>query len=131
METLRQKYIPIAKEYARQFGEVIGSDFAYWVGEPGHCAVFDNDQTYVMEDIMYVIDYLDEFTEKYGSRQAVGETVSEWFDYTTDDGTPERMRNFNLQSWLRGISDPAIREEILRDGKGNASATRHDDIITD
>lgn len=120
MQSLREQYEPIAKEYARQFGEIIGADFEFWIGwdsAPGHCAAFDNGQSYTMEEIMYVVDNLPKLIDKYTSREAVGEEIRDWFDYCTDNGTPERLRSMNLFSWLIGLSVPNTRKEILNNDK--------------
>lgn len=113
--TLQEKYQSIAKEYARQFAEIVGTTFEYWVGPvDGQCGIF-GDMAFTMEQVMFVVDNIDTLTARYGSREAVGSEVCDWYGYMTDDGAPGTRRYVNLFSWLRGLSDAATREEALRD----------------
>lgn len=111
MTTLKEQYKAIIKEYVRQFCEITGTNFDYWTGPvDGQCGMF-GDMSFTAEEIMFVVDNIGELAAKYGSREAVGKEIVDWFNYITDDGTPERLKSINLFSWLRGLSDEDTRKQ--------------------
>lgn len=111
MTTLKEQYKALIKEYVRQFCEITGTDFEYWTGPvDGQCGIF-GDMSFTAEEIMFVVDNIGELAAKYGSREAVGKEIVDWFNYITDDGTPERLKSINLFSWLRGLSDEDTRKK--------------------
>lgn len=120
MTTLKEQYKALIKEYVRQFCEITGTDFEYWTGPvDGQCGIF-GDMSFTAEEIMFVVDNIGELAAKYGSREAVGKEIVDWFNYITDDGTPERLKSINLFSWLRGLSDEDTRKQ-------RAGAIKHDE----
>ena len=111
MTTLKEQYKAIIKEYVRQFCEITNLDFEYWTGPvSGQCGMF-GDMSFTAEEIMFVVDNIGELAAKYGSREAVGKEITDWFNYITDDGTPERLKCVNLFLWLRGLSDEDTRKK--------------------
>lgn len=111
MTTLKEQYKAIIKEYVRQFCEITNLDFEYWTGPvDGQCGMF-GDMSFTAEEIMFVVDNIGELAAKYGSREAVGKEITDWFNYITDDGTPERLKSINLFLWLRGFSDEDTRKK--------------------
>ena len=111
MTTLKEQYKAIIKEYVRQFCEITNLDFEYWTGPVnGQCGMF-GDMSFTAEEIMFVVDNIGELAAKYGSREAVGKEITDWFNFITDDGTPERLKCVNLFSWLRGLSDEDTRKK--------------------
>ncbi len=111
MTTLKEQYKAIIKEYVRQFCEITNLDFEYWTGPvDGQCGMF-GDMSFTAEEIMFVVDNIGELAAKYGSREAVGKEITDWFNYITDDGTPERLKSINLFLWLRGLSDEDTRKK--------------------
>lgn len=116
--TLQEKYRSIAKEYARQFAEIVGTTFEFWVGPvEGQCGIY-GDMAFAMEQVMFVVDNIDTLTARYGSREAVGSEVCDWYGCMANGGAPGTHCYVSLSSWLRGLSDAAAREEALRDDAG-------------
>ena len=63
--TMKEQLRAVAKEYARQFGKIIGIEPAYWVGEDmsvGACAF--GDYYFNLYDMQEVIDHLDDWVEE-------------------------------------------------------------------
>lgn len=123
MEQLNKQLWAIAKEYARQFGEVIGVEPEYWVGvdDEGNGTIdiccFGDTLFFSFEEMQEVIDNLPKWVERYGSREAVGDEVRLWVDWWLDDAeqrgytqpefaqartTPTFTPQINLRSWLMG-----------------------------
>lgn len=124
MTTLKEKYLALIKEYVRQFSAITNLDFEYWIGPvDGQCGAFA-DMTYTAEEIMFVVDNIDELAAKYGSREAVGQEVVDWFNYITDDGTPQQLQSVNLFAWLRGLSDDDTRKKIIKDSETRVATDR-------
>lgn len=108
MTQLQQQFISVANEYARQFGKIIGYNKEFWSSIiDGHHACFGDNYFFSLEEMQLVVDYIDKWVRCYGSREKVGDAVTEWFDYFTDidhfekrciDGHP----SINLYSWLKG-----------------------------
>lgn len=88
MAELNEQLKSVAKEYARQFGQVIGADVDHWVGGDdagitmccfGDCLFF------TLADMQVVIDRLPDHLARYGSREAVGQKVREWVEWWWED----------------------------------------------
>ena len=111
-QTLRQ----IAGTYAVKAGEVIGYEPQYWVAEDVSidCCCYGDTYFLTLEDMQIIIDHLDKWIERYGSKEKVGETVKAWFDWCIDDAVDE-MGNYrdhpriNLWSWLNGLRPEQLR----------------------
>lgn len=129
MTTLKEQYKALNKEYVRQFCEITGTDFEYWTGPvDGQCGMF-GDMLFTAEEIMFVVDNIGDLAAKYGSREAVGKEIVDWFNYITDDGTPERLKSINLFSWLRGLSDEDTRKhraEVIEHDESQEKEKLHD-----
>jgi hypothetical protein len=75
-----------------------------------------------LDEMMVIVDHIDKWIEKYGSRKKVGEVVFEWIHWCLDDTVdPETQewRNhprINLWSWLSGL-----RPEMLERNNQNQS----------
>jgi len=108
MTQLQSQFIAVANEYARQFSQIIGYNREFWVGPfDGHHACFGDNYFFSLEEMSIVVDLIDKWVKNYGSREKVGDAVTEWFDYYTDiDHFEERCPNgfpsINLFSWLKG-----------------------------
>lgn len=114
----------VAKEYARQFGEIIGMEPEHWVGDCPDLCCFGDYYFFSLEEMREVVDGIGKYVKKYGSKDAVGEEIREWVDWwlegiseTRDELMLERTAarvthqlrvNINLKSWLDGCP----REDI-------------------
>ena len=111
-QTLRQ----IAGTYAAKAGEVIGYEPQYWVAEDVSidCCCYGDTYFLTLEDMQIIIDHLDKWIERYGSKEKVGETIRAWFDWCIDDAVDE-MGNYrdrpriNLLSWLNGLRPEQLK----------------------
>ena len=100
----------IAQEYAKEVGELLGSGPEYWVAEDVATSTccFGDVWFLDLEEMQVIIDHMNKWIEKYGSREKVGKTVIAWMDWTIEDNVDE-MGNFrnhpriNLWSWLTGL----------------------------
>ena len=114
MTKLREQLWAVAKEYARQFGEIIGQEPDFWIGDdPFICSM--GDYVFTLDDMKVVIDRIDEYVKRYGSKDAVGQEVIDWIEWWLEDCqravTGERVLarithqlrpNISLASWLDG-----------------------------
>ena len=77
---------PIAKEIARQFGEVIGAQPDYWVSDdPTGVCSFGDTYFFNLTEMKQVIDNLPRYIQRYGSREAVGEEITNWVNWWLDN----------------------------------------------
>ena len=107
---LKDKLRPIAKEYGKAVGKVIGYEREYWVGSDINldCCCYGDCYFLGLDEMQVIIDHLPGWIEKYGSQEKVGETVIAWMDWVIEDNVDE-MGNYrnhpriNLWSWLKGL----------------------------
>ena len=114
MKTLNEQLWAVAKEYARQFGEIIQMEPEHWVGDCPDMCCFGDCYFFTLEEIRQVVDDIDKYRTRYGSTEAVGEEIRDWVDWWLDGCAPDRMcrveqrvtreihPNINLKSWLDG-----------------------------
>ena len=96
--TMKEQLRAVAKEYARQFGKIIGIEPDYWVGEDmsvGACAF--GDYYFNLYDMQEVIDHLDDWVKEYGTIEKVGAEVLGWHDWLI-----ENEFRIGLYAWLDG-----------------------------
>lgn len=112
---LKEQLWAVAKEYARQFGELIGYDPDFWIGdEPSACS-FGDYYYFTLDEMREVVDSIGKYVKKYGTKEAVGQEILSWADWwmdgISDGGYMERALsrvthhlrpNINLTSWLNG-----------------------------
>ena len=107
----------IAKEIARQFGEVIGQEPEFWVNDDptGICA-FGDTYFFTLTEMKQVIDNLPRYIKQYGTLQAVGDEIQAWVDWWLKDVTSDQLDieyaaarithtvrpNISLKAWLDG-----------------------------
>ena len=108
--TMKEQLRAVAKEYARQFGKVIGHDPDYWVADDYviNTCVF-GDYFFDLENMQVVIDNLDRWVKKHGTIEKVAAEVIDWHDYAI---TIEHHQN--LFSWLDGHRPTANEIELER-----------------
>lgn len=116
MEKMKENLRAIAKEYARQFGQVIGMELEFFVADnPIGIASFGDCYFFNLNEMAHVVDNLDKYVRRYGSKEAVGNEVIDWMEWWLADSSQaaslELMRsrvthqlrpNINLSSWLDG-----------------------------
>ena len=108
--TMKEQLRAVAKEYARQFGKIIGIEPAYWVGEDmsvGACAF--GDYYFNLYDMQEVIDHLDDWVKEYGTIEKVGAEVLGWHDWLI-----EHEFRSGLYAWLDGHRPDKSTVEYVR-----------------
>lgn len=104
-----------AREYARQFGELLGVGPEFWIADQPWMCCFGDCYYFTLEEMAGVIDQLDKHIERWGTKESVGDQIREWVDWWMDSGMKawdhERMEervthqlrvNINLGAWLAG-----------------------------
>lgn len=122
METLKEQLWAVAKEYARQFGEIIGMEPEHCVGDcPSDMWCFGDTMFFSLEEMQMVVDNIDKYAKRYGNKATVGYEIHDWVNWWLDsiltgetDGTAARMElvearvtrqlrvNISLKAWLDG-----------------------------
>lgn len=106
----------VAKEYARLFGQIIESKLEFFVGDdPTDMACFGDFFFFSLSEMRDVVDNIDAYVSRYGSREAVGQEVRDWVYWWADadcsDVIMERIEprvthqirpNISLKAWLDG-----------------------------
>ena len=93
---MKEQLRAVAKEYARQFGKIIGIEPDYWVGGDislGVCAY--GDYFFNLDDMQIVVDNIDKWVKKYGTIEKVGDEVIGWHEWMT-----EHEFRIGLYAWL-------------------------------
>jgi hypothetical protein len=104
-----------AREYARQFGELLGVGPEFWVADQPWMCSFGDCYFFTLEEMAGVIDNLEELTIRWGTRSRIGDQIRDWVDWWLEsDIKPcdhERMLarvthqlrvNIKLSAWLDG-----------------------------
>lgn len=106
----------VAKEYSRIFGEIIESPLEFFVGDdPTDTACFGGCFFFSLTEMRDVVDNLDEYKARYGSKEAVGQEIRDWmYWWASADGSNALMErieprvthqlrpNISLKAWLDG-----------------------------
>lgn len=106
----------VAKEYARIFGEIIESELEFFVGDdPTDMACFGDCFFFSLTEMRDVVDNIDTYVTRYGSREAVGQEIRDWVNWWADadssNALMERIEprvthqlrpNISLKAWLDG-----------------------------
>lgn len=115
MTKLKEQMWAVAKEYARQFGEIIGYRVDHWVGDEPWVCCFGDCYFFELEEMVDLVDKIDEHCKRYGSKKAVGQEVIDWMDwlmdgrpsdalmeYTMPRVTHQLRPNISLSAWMAG-----------------------------
>ena len=127
----------VAKEYARLVGQVIGQEPEFWVAEDISVSVccFGDVWFLTLEEMQIIIDHMEKWLDRYGTRQAVGQEITDWldwiisddcFDYETCEERPHPK--INLWSWLTGLRPEDIKNRPTPPTTADEIA-QHRDII--
>lgn len=106
----------VAKEYARIFGDIIGSELEFFVGDdPTNMACFGDFFFFSLSEMRDVVDNIDAYKARYGSKEAVGQEIRDWVYWWADPDscnalmerieprvTHQLMPNISLKAWLDG-----------------------------
>jgi hypothetical protein len=138
MEKLTQQKRSIMNEYAMQVATLMGypKDFS-WIGDTSETSDLDTleigEGAYYMSfsDLQVIIDNLDTWIKRYGSREKVAERIEAWTDWWLSDMSElkkewdvvdvweSRKQRFlrtapriNLDAWLRGVPVTPYEESI-------------------
>lgn len=141
MEKLKDKLLPVVKEYTRQVVELMEASESHWIGTDdegkGEYEMLDLDSEYFLSfgNVQLIVDRLDEWVKRYGSKEAVAQEIRDWFnwwldsDETTGETVLELWENrrqrglrtypwINLEHWLMGcprnVKKPFDPDEELR-----------------
>lgn len=106
----------VAKEYARIFGDIVGSELEFFVGDdPTDVACFGDSLFFSLSEMRDVVDNIDAYVARYGSKDAVGQEIRDWVywwvDADSNNALMERIEprvthhlwpNISLKAWLDG-----------------------------
>ena len=104
----------VAKEYARLFGQIIESEMEFFVGDdPTDIACFGDIYFFSLSEMRDVVDNIDTYKARYGSREAVGQEIRDWVNWWVDSSnalmeriesrvTHQLRPNISLKAWLDG-----------------------------
>jgi hypothetical protein len=106
----------VAKEYARIFGQIIESELEFFVGDdPTDMACFGDCLYFSLSEMRDVVDNIDAYVARYGSRDAVGQEIRDWVYWWSDPDSSNAMierieprvthqlrPNISLKAWLDG-----------------------------
>lgn len=105
MATLKEQLWPIVKEYTRQIVELMETSEAHWIGTNDNgdqpATVLDLDGVYFLnfEEVQIIIDNLDKWVKRYGSREAVAQEVRDWQDWWLGDLNKKNTGHDVLEVW--------------------------------
>lgn len=112
---LSDAHCAVATEYARQFGKILGTDPEYWVGDDPEICCFGDCWFFTLDEMRAVVDGIDKYVTRYGSREAVGQEIRDWEEWWLEDmhigdvmevvmprATKQLRPNISLQAWLDG-----------------------------
>ena len=111
MKNLKQTLWKVATEYAMKVGELLELEPEFWVAEDisVDCCCFGDVWFLTLEEMQVIIDHMPKWLERYGNRKAVAQEITDWLDWTIEDGyDPDRDQyrrhaRINLWSWLKGL----------------------------
>ena len=105
------------RAHAELFGDIIGVDFDYFIGdtykedkeanrptEPVEMCAF-GDYYFNIHDVRTVVENMHYWLERYGSKEALAEEIFDWYDHIADTKTKDKDK-VNLFHWLSGCPRP-------------------------
>ena len=120
MKNLKQTLWKVATEYAMKVGELIEQEPEFWVAEDisVDCCCFGDVWFLTLEEMQVIIDHMPKWLERYGNRKAVAQEITDWLDWTIEDGyDPDRDQyrrhaRINLWSWLSGLRPADLKVTV-------------------
>lgn len=136
MESLKDQLWAVAKEYARAAAKILDLSVEGWTAEKMgvDTCEFSGDIYLTLQEMQVLVDDIDRWTARYGSREKVAEAVWAWWEHETDISdyvamptmqeiadtkgdpltetapdpcAPERPR-INLYTWLAGKAEGTV-----------------------
>lgn len=93
MENLKEQLWPIVKEYTRQVMDVMQCSESNWIGTDNKgngtfCMLELNGYYYfTFEEVQVIVDRLDEWIERYTSKEGVAEEIADWQSWSIEDAS--------------------------------------------
>lgn len=120
MKNLKQTLWKVATEYAMKVGELIEQEPEYWVADniSVDCCCFGDVWFLTLEEMQVIIDHMPKWLERYGNRKAVAQEITDWLDWSIEDGyDPDRDQyrrhaRINLWSWLSGLRPADLKVTV-------------------
>jgi hypothetical protein len=120
MKRLKDTLWKVATEYAMKVGELIEQEPEFWVAEDisVDCCCFGDVWFLTLEDMQVIIDHMPKWLERYGNRKAVAQEITDWLDWSIEDGyDPDRDQyrrhaRINLWSWLKGLRPADLKVTV-------------------
>ena len=120
MKNLKQTLWKVATEYAMKVGELIELKPEFWVAEDisVDCCCFGDVWFLTLEEMQVIIDHMPKWLERYGNRKAVAQEITDWLDWSIEDGyDPDRDQyrrhaRINLWSWLKGLRPADLKVTV-------------------
>ena len=136
MKNLKQTLWKVATEYAMKVGELLELEPEYWVGEniSVDCCCFGDVWFLTLEEMQVIIDHMPRWLERYGNRKAVAQEITDWLDWSIEDGyDPDRDQyrrhaRINLWSWLTGLRPADLKvtvDDTIQDYRDIIQALAH------
>lgn len=121
---LKEQLWPVMKEYTRQVVELMEASEWHWIGTDddgkGEYEMLDLDSEWFLSfgNVQLIIDRMDEWVKRYGSKEAVAQEIRDWQNWWLDgtDSTEHLLELWenrkqrglrtypwiNLEHWLMG-----------------------------
>jgi hypothetical protein len=118
MEKHKKTFLAVSDWYAKEVEKTLGFDLDYWIGEDINrdLACYADYIFLSFADMQIIIDHIDTWTAKYGSREAVGQAIIDWQNWMSEKD--EDTSDINLWTWLNGLRPedlkPTTSGEMLR-----------------
>lgn len=120
MKNLKQTLWKVATEYAMKVGELLEQEPEFWVAEDisVDCCCFGDVWFLTLEEMQVIIDHMPKWLERYGDRKAVAQEITDWLDWSIEDGyDPDRDKyrrhaRINLWSWLSGLRPADLKVTV-------------------
>ena len=120
MEQLKDTLWQVATEYAMKVGELIEHEPEFWVTKniSVDCCCFGDVWFLTLEEMQVIIDHMPKWLERYGNRKAVAQEITDWLDWSIEDGyDPDRDQyrrhaRINLWSWLSGLRPADLKVTV-------------------
>lgn len=120
MKNLKQTLWKVATEYAMKVGELIEQEPEFWVADniSVDCCCFGDVWFLTLEEMQVIIDHMPKWLERYGNRKAVAQEITDWLDWSIEDGyDPDRDQyrrhaRINLWSWLSGLRPADLKVTV-------------------
>lgn len=111
--TIQEKYLAACNAYAREFEKITDTIFDFWTDPiQGRCGSF-SDMFFTIEEIITVVDYIERWQKRYGSKQEAVKAIFRWYDYSLDSTDREKKplicgRGFRVMTRknLRNMKQP-------------------------